>query len=241
MQQSMPSALATPDRSRVVLELIWVSLGVGLLMDLVLSLGWLGAAGGLAEMNALQLMVLLLLQNLLAVGSIMAFLRLEGKGLSSLGFRRRPLMQEMALGLALFPPVLIGALVLETLLLRFLPVLHNVEENPILTMLHDPRDVAAILVASILAGGVGEEIIRAFVLRRFETHLGGMGVGLTVWSLAFGAMHLSQGADKALVVALLGLVFGLIYAWRRSPVAAMVVHGAFNIANTVAAYLLQGA
>jgi len=234
----MPTA---PDRSRVVLELIWVSLGVALLMDLVLSLGWLGAAGGLAEMNAVQFMGVLLLQNLIAVGSIMAFLRPEGKGLSSLGFRRHPLLREMALGLALFPPVLFGALLLETLLLHFLPVLHTVEENPILTMLQSPQDVAAILVASILAGGVGEEIIRAFVLRRFETHLGGIRVGLVLWSLAFGAMHLSQGVDKALVVGLLGLVFGLIYAWRRSPVAAMVVHGAFNTANTVAAYLLLGA
>jgi len=210
-------------------------------MGLLLRWGGLGAADGLAGMNALQLMGLLLLQNLLAVGSIMAFLHPEGKGLSSLGFRQRPWGKEVALGLALLAPVLVGALLLETLLLHFLPVLHNVEENPILSMLTGPQEVAAILVASVLAGGVGEEIIRAFVLRRFETHLGGMRVGLVVWSLAFGAMHLDQGVDKALVVSLLGLVFGLLYAWRRSPVAAMVVHGAFNVANTMAAYLLLGA
>lgn len=224
----------------MVLELIWVSLGVGLLMDLALSRGWFGAAGNLGDMNALQLMVLLLVQNLIAVASIMAFLRPEGKGLACLGFRSRPVLREAALGLALFPPVLLGALLLETLLLRFLPALHNVEVNPILNMLRGPGDLAALLVASILAGGVGEETIRAFVLRRFQTHLGGMRVGLVVWSLAFGAMHLSQGMDKALVVSLLGLVFGLLYAWRRSPVAAIVVHGAFNVANSVAAYLLSG-
>jgi len=234
----MPSIPATP---RVILELIWVSLGVGLLMDLALSRGWFGAARNLSEMNALQLMVLLLVQNVIAVGSIMAFLRLEGKGLGYLGFRSRPVLREVALGLALFPAVLFGAMLLETLLLYFLPALHNVEVNPILATLQGPRDAAILLVASILAGGVGEEAIRAFVLRRFQTHLGGMGVGLVVWSLAFGAMHLSQGMDKALVVSLLGLVFGLLYAWRRSPVAAMVVHGTFNAANTMAAYLLLGA
>ena len=211
-----------------------------MLMDLALSGGWLGAASSLAEIDALQLMVLLLVQNLIAVGSIMAFLRLQGKGLSYLGFRRRPLIREVALGLALFPAVLFGALLLETALLRFLPALHNVEVNPILALIQGPRDVAALLVASVLAGGVGEEAIRAFVLRRFETHLGGMGVGLAVWSLAFGAMHLSQGVDKALVVGLFGLVLGLLYVWRRSPIAAMVVHGAFNVANTMAAYLLRG-
>jgi membrane protease YdiL (CAAX protease family) len=240
MQQNMPSMQAAPDRTRVILELVWVSLGVGLLMDWALSRGWLGAGSSLAEMNSLQLMVLLLVQNLVAVGSIMAFLRLQGKGLDYLGFRRRPLMREVALGLALFPPVLFAALLLETLLLHFLPALHNVEVNPILAMIQSPRDVAALLVASVLAGGVGEEAVRAFVLRRFETHLGGMGVGLAVWSLAFGAMHLSQGVDKALVVSLFGLVLGLLYAWRRSPIAAMVVHGAFNVANTMAAYLLLG-
>jgi membrane protease YdiL (CAAX protease family) len=209
-------------------------------MDLALRRGWFGAADNLADMNAFQLMVLLLLQNLIAVVSIMAFLRPEGKGLAYLGFASRPVLREVALGLALFPPVLLGALLLETLLLHFLPALHNVEVNPILAMLQGPGDVAALLVASVLAGGVGEETIRAFVLRRFQTHLGGMRVGLVVWSLAFGAMHLSQGMDKALVVSLLGLVFGLLYAWRRSPVAAMVVHGAFNVANSLAAYLLFG-
>ena len=222
----------------MVLELVWVWLGVGLLVALVLSRVWPDAAGSLADMNALQFMVLLLVQNLIAVGSIMAFLQPHGKGLSYLGFRRRPLMREVALGLALFPPVLLGAVLLQILLLRFLPALHNVEVNPILALLQGPGDLAALLVASILAGGVGEEIIRAFVLRRFETHLGGMNVGLVVWSLAFGALHLHQGADKALVVGLLGLVFGLIYAWRRSPVASMVVHGAFDVANTLLAYLV---
>ena len=63
-----------------------------------------------------------------------------------------------------------------------------------------------------------------------------MAVGLVVWSLVFGAIHLPQGMDSALVVGVLGLFFGLLYAWRRSPVAAIVVHACFDVAQTLIAY-----
>jgi membrane protease YdiL (CAAX protease family) len=238
MEDRVRRSVQPQDRGRVALELLWVSLGVGLMADLAMRQGWLGFAGPVAELDAWQLLALLLLQNLLALASIMVFLRLDGQSLSYLGFRKGRNLREVRLGLLLFPVVLIGALGLQTVLLRYLPGLHNVDVNPILAMLHGPEDLAALLAASVLAGGVAEEIVRAFVLRRFQTHLGGIGVGLVVWGLAFGAMHLSQGYDKALVVGLLGLLFGLLYVWRRSPVAAMVVHGAFNVAQTLAAYFL---
>ena len=56
----------------------------------------------------------------------------------------------------------------------------------------------------VVAGGVREEIQRAFLLRRFEVWLGGSTVGIIVTSVAFGAGHVLQGYDAAIVTGLLG-------------------------------------
>ena len=57
------------------------------------------------------------------------------------------------------------------------------------------------------------------MLHRFEQHLGGARLGLVLYSLVFGAGHVIQGWDVAIVTALLGLAWGIVFLWRRSVVA----------------------
>ena len=92
-----------------------------------------------------------------------------------------------------------------------------------------PRDALIFSVGAIIAGGVREEIQRAFILRRFEQHLGGASVGLVVFSVAFGAGHLLQGWDAAIVTMILGLVWGVVFLMRRSIIAPLVSHACFNL------------
>ena len=79
-------------------------------------------------------------------------------------------------------------------------------------------------VVAIVAGGVREELQRAFLLHRFEQHLGGAGVGVFVLSIAFGLAHFLQGWDAAIVTGTLGAFWALIYVRRRSSVAPIVSH-----------------
>jgi len=83
-------------------------------------------------------------------------------------------------------------------------------------------------VVALVGGAVREEVQRAFLLTRFERHLGGPVVGLVVTSLAFGAGHWVQGWDSSIAIGLLGAVWGFIYLRRRSVVAPMVSHAGFN-------------
>jgi len=92
---------------------------------------------------------------------------------------------------------------------------------------------------ALLAGGVREEVQRAFILTRFERDLGGPIVGLAVTSIAFGAGHALQGWDAALATGLLGAVWGVIYVRRRSAIAPMVSHAGFNSLEIVR-YLVSG-
>ena len=81
---------------------------------------------------------------------------------------------------------------------------------------------------AVLAGGIREELQRAFLLRRFEQHLGGPIVGVVVLSVAFGLGHYPQGWDAVIVTGVLGLVWAIVYLRRRSSVAPMVSHAGFN-------------
>jgi membrane protease YdiL (CAAX protease family) len=227
---------APEERLRAAIEILVVTLGVELLGEILMVL-WFGPVD-VGDLGAARLTAVVLVKNLLMPAALIAlFLRLEGRGFRELGFGARPPGREILLGLLLWPPVLIGSSLLSAGLLWAFPALRSAGPNPLLGMIHTPGDVALFVVMSVLGGGLGEETVRAFVLRRFERYLGGVWVGLVLWSLAFGAMHQIQGLDKAIAVGFLGLFLGGIYIWRRDPLAAITIHAAFNVAQTLLAYL----
>ena len=87
----------------------------------------------------------------------------------------------------------------------------------------------------LVAGGVREELQRAFLLHRFDQHLGGARVGVVVTSLAFGLGHTLQGWDAAVVTGLLGAFWGVIYVWRRNVIPTIVSHALFNVGEVLLA------
>jgi membrane protease YdiL (CAAX protease family) len=148
---------------------------------------------------------------------------------------RRPIV-EGAAGIPLILVALgIGAIVLVAIQ-RFAPSLHTVQHNPLQELIRSPGDAWLFALVVVVAGGVREEIQRAFLLHRFDVWLGGGGVGVIVTSAAFGAGHLLQGADAAIATAVLGAFWGAIYLRRRSMVAPMVSHAGFDLLQ-IAQYL----
>jgi membrane protease YdiL (CAAX protease family) len=113
------------------------------------------------------------------------------------------------------------------------PSLHTVERNPLQGLLQSQRDVGLLALVVVIAGGVREELQRAFQLHRFELWLGGGGVGVAVTSVAFGGGHLVQGHDAAIATGVLGAFWGVVYLRRRSAVAAIVSHAGFNLLQIV--------
>jgi len=173
--------------------------------------------------------------SVLLLGLIFYFLRRHQEHPGEIFLGARPYRRELRLGLVLTPVVLGMALGGVSLLHYLWPVLRNVPENPFEALLSSPGDAAVFAVVAVVAGGVREELQRAFVLRRFEQHLGGGAVGVVVFSLAFGLGHALQGWDSAVVTALLGVVWGIVYLVRRSVVSTIVSHAGFNMTQIVLA------
>ena len=172
------------------------------------------------------------------VGLVFLFLLAHGERPRDVLLGRRAVAAEAALGVPLILAALgIGATALLTIQ-RFAPSLHTVEHNPIQALLQSPRDAWWLALVVLVAGGVREEIQRAFLLHRFDVWLGGGAVGLLVTSVAFGAGHFLQGADAAIATALLGAFWGLIYLGRRSCAAPMVSHAGFDLLQIINYFLV---
>jgi membrane protease YdiL (CAAX protease family) len=174
-----------------------------------------------------------LLDSVLLIGLILAFLMARGERPRDVLFGPRPVVREALRGVPMIM-VAFGLALVTLLLVRFLaPSLHTVERNPLQDLMRTPHDAAIFGLVVVIAGGVREEVQRAFLLHRFEHWLGGGMVGLIVTSTLFGAGHFAQGLDAILATACLGAFWGWVYLRRRSVAAPMVSHAGFNLVQLV--------
>jgi membrane protease YdiL (CAAX protease family) len=189
--------------------------------------GWapMDASGNLSLAFVLTLS---LADTLVLVALMVALTRLHGESATELWLGERRVRVEIAVGLMLVPVVFTGVVILLNLLRIFAPWLHNVPENPLERLAGTAADAAMFALVAIFAGGVREELQRAFLLRRFERHLGGATVGVVVLSIAFGLGHFTQGWDAVITTGALGAFWAVIYLRRRSSVAPIVSHAGFN-------------
>jgi len=187
---------------------------------------WYVVALSLADSAALIVLVLL-------------FLYAHGERPADVLNGRRRVWPEIVAGIPLtFVALAIGIAVLAAI--QWLaPSLHTVEHNPLQQLLHSPRDAFLFGCVVVIAGGVREEVQRAFLLHRFDEWLGGGTVGVVVTSVAFGGGHLLQGVDAAIATGLLGAFWGVVYLRRRSMIAPMVSHAGFDLLQ-IAQFLTFG-
>lgn len=173
--------------------------------------------------------ILSVADTVVLIGMMVLLTRAHGESVSALWFGNRRPWTEAVLGVLLVPSVFLLVGLMMTLLMRLAPALHNVPNNPLEELATGgPQDAALLGVVAIVAGGIREELQRAFLLQRFERHLGGAIVGVIVLSTAFGLGHLIQGRDAAITTGVLGAFWAIVYLRRRSTIAPMVSHAGFN-------------
>jgi len=170
-----------------------------------------------------------LADTILLVGLVLLFLLVHGERPRDVLIGRRAVSSELNLCLGLIAVAIAIGFGVLVLTMRLAPSLHTVEHNPFQELLASPRDAWLFALVVIVAGGVREEIQRAFLLHRFEVWLGGGTLGIVVTSFAFGLGHWIQGADAAIATGLLGAFWGAVYLRRRSMIAPMISHAGFDL------------
>ena len=204
-----------------------------LVLAAALSAVGISAVGRTGGLSLSYVVALSLGDSALLIALIVYFLRRNGEKPREVFLGGRAPGPEMILGLLLIPVTVTLAVTSLHLLHAAWPEIRNVPENPIEALIGSPLDAALLLVVAIIAGGVREELMRAFVLRRFEQQLGGGWLGLVIFSVVFGLGHYIQGWDAVLVTAILGALWGAIFLLRRTILSAMISHAGFNTAEVL--------
>ena len=223
-----------PPRPAALIEVLLCS---GLPTQLVI-IGILRVAGlqpqdGAGGLSLAFFGALAALDSALLIGLIFLFLLARRESPRALLLGTRPPAREAAIGAALIPIVFIFVALVVGGLRLIAPWLQTVPQNPLGALLDTPAEAVVFGVIVVIAGGLREEIQRAFILHRFEQSLGGARVGLVLFSVMFGLGHIEQGADVAIATAALGLFWGILYLARRSIVAPAVSHAGFNLAQVI--------
>ena len=200
-----------------------------LALGYLLSLGGWSATTSTGALSLPYVMTLSLADTLLLIGLMVALLHARGEDAATLWVGQRSVRREVLLGVTLIPAIFLLVVILLNALRLLFPALHNVPTNPLEALAGDsPAEAAMFGLLAIVAGGIREELQRAFLLHRFEQHLGGARVGVIVLSTAFGLGHYVQGWDAVITTAALGAFWAVLYLDRRSSVAPMVSHAGFN-------------
>lgn len=176
------------------------------------------------------------LDALLVLMLVVAFLWRRGESFRLLCLGTSPVWREAVLGVSLVVPITLGVVAIVLGARALWPSLHNVPVNPLAAIMADPQLVIVFAVVVVLAGGVREEIQRAFQLHRLTPAVMRPGLALLVTSVAFGLGHTVQGRDVALATFALGAIWGALWLRRRSVVAAAMCHALFNLGQVAAGW-----
>jgi CAAX protease family protein len=196
------------------------------------ALGY-GPFGANGDLRVGFVVTLSLLDTALLVGLMVFFLYAHGERPRDVFLGRHPVSPEARYGVPLIFVALILGLIILVTIQRYFPTLHTVEKNPLQALIRTPRDAWLFALVVVVAGGVREELQRAFLIHRFEVWLGGATVGVVTASIAFGAGHLLQGVDAAIATGALGAFWAIVYLRRRSVIAPVVSHSGFNLIQIV--------
>lgn len=200
-----------------------------LALGYVLTLGGWSPTTASGALSLPYVLTLSLADTLLLIVLMVVLLHAHGERATTLWVGERSVRREVLIGVGLIPGVFLAVVILLNLLRLLFPSLHNVPANPLEALAGDTAEEAAMFgLLAIVAGGVREELQRAFLLHRFEQHLGGARVGVIVLSTAFGLGHYVQGWDAVVTTGALGAFWAVLYLDRRSSVAPVVSHAGFN-------------
>ena len=154
-------------------------------------------------------------------------LRARRERLYDLGLRRREWRPNIVIGLMLVPLLFSANAIISSAFRVYLPKYFS-NRNPLTEIIRTPQQLGLFIFSALVAGGIKEELQRAFILTRFRQYLGGERLGLMLWSVAFGAGHYIQGMQGVVIAAVFGFVFGTVYLIRGTLIAPMVAHGIYD-------------
>jgi membrane protease YdiL (CAAX protease family) len=178
-----------------------------------------------------------ILRDAALVCLILYFLWQNGEPAERVGWSFKNFWKEFAVGLGLFIPLYFGAGLLEDALQKAGLLLPATPVPSYIIPVDIPKLVLAIFLVTVV--GIAEEtIFRGYLIMRFRDLNAGAPTAILLSAFIFSLGHGYEGTAGVITVGVMGLVFALVYLWRRSLVAPMIMHCLVDFVSIVVVPLL---
>lgn len=179
-----------------------------------------------------------MLRDLALVSLILFFVWRNDEAVAQIGWRFQNAWREVLLGLVLFIPFFFGANLLESALLG---MGFSTPSTP-LPSLEATGGIGESVLGFFLVAIVAlteETIFRGYLILRFKAIRSSAVFAVIFSSVIFSLGHGYEGSAGVITVGFMGMVFAIIYLWRRSLMAPMVMHFLQDFIGIVLLPLLQ--
>jgi membrane protease YdiL (CAAX protease family) len=163
-----------------------------------------------------------ILRDLALVSLILFFLWRNGEPINWIGWTFKNLWKEIGLGIGLYIPFFIAAGFLE----RALQVAGlTVPLTPLPSMAAKGMGELLLAIALVAVVALGEEtIFRGYLILRLKAITTSPTAAALLSATIFSLGHGYEGSAGVVTVGVMGVIFALIYIWRQSLVAPIVMH-----------------
>ena len=178
-----------------------------------------------------------ILNDFALLSLVFYFIWRNQESLAAVGWSFDHLRGDIALGLVLFVPVYLGANALASYL-HETGLSAPTKEPSFLAGRGFPHVLMALLIVTVVAV-VEETVFRGYLMRRFEAVTASRGAAVILSAFVFSLGHGYEGMAGVISVFALGVVFALIYLWRKSLVALITIHFLTDFTSIVLPTFLQ--
>jgi membrane protease YdiL (CAAX protease family) len=178
---------------------------------------------GVSRMDFTSVAIATIVRDLALVNLVFYFIWRNGESLRHLGWTWKNGWREVFLGVVLFLPFTYGSNALEKFLEK-VGITVPSGAPPSFLLVHGLPDIVLAFLLVVIVALAEETIFRGYLLLRFQGARLGPLAAAVLASVIFSLGHGYEGAAGVITVGAMGLFFALLYLWRGSLVAPVILH-----------------
>ncbi len=175
------------------------------------------------ELGFLLVATATIMRDLALVALVLFFIWRNRESVASIGLSLKDAWEDVLLGVVLFVPVFFSAGLLQ-FVLKSLGLSSSMAKLPSFLTPHGPFEFGLALVLVAVVAVAEETIFRGYIIKRLGLVSKNPVFLVLVSAGIFSLGHGYEGFAGVIVVGWLGVVFALVYLWRRNLAAPIVMH-----------------
>ncbi len=175
------------------------------------------------SLNFVLVAISVILRDLALVSLILFFIWRNNESVTWIGWTFKNAWKEIGLGIGLYIPFFIAAGFFENALRA---AGFSVSATPLPSFMA-ARGMVEFLLAAILVAVVAlaeETIFRGYLILRLKAVTVNSTAAVLLSAVIFSLGHGYEGSAGVVTIGVMGIVFALVYMWRQSLIAPIVMH-----------------